>query len=342
MIVTSTPYRVSFFGGGTDYPVWYEEHGGAVLAMSINRYCHIACRFLPPFHQHKHRIVWSKIEMVNEIDEIEHPAVREALRFMGINEGVEIHHNGDLPARAGLGSSSSFAVGILHALHALKGKMVSKRQLANEAIHLEQTLLNENVGIQDQITTAFGGLNRVTFGVDGHFEVEPVPLKAARREALERHLMLFYTGVSRTASDIAASKIKSIPNKEAVLRRMREMVDEGAEILASSADLRDFGELLHEAWVRKREISDKISNGMIDDLYQAARDAGAVGGKLLGAGGGGFMLFVVEPARRQAVLDALSRYLVVPIELDTFGTRISVYEPDGYSVTAQNVRDFVR
>jgi len=342
MIVTSTPYRVSFFGGGTDYPVWFEEHGGAVLAMSINRYCHIACRFLPPFHEHKHRIVWSKIEMVNEVDEIQHPAVREALRFMEIQEGLEIHHNGDLPARAGLGSSSAFAVGLLHALHALKGKIVSKRQLAEEAIHLEQTLLKENVGVQDQITTAFGGLNRVVFSRYGGFEVNPVPMKVSRRKELESHLLLFYTGVARTASDIAGEKIASIPQKEIVLHRMREMVDEGVEILANGSDIRDFGVLLDEAWQRKREITEKISNNLIDEMYDHARCAGAIGGKLLGAGGGGFMLLFVEPEKHRAVLDALMKFLVVPIELENRGTHIQVYEEDLYSLTAHQSREFVR
>lgn len=342
MIITSTPYRMSFFGGGTDYSVWFREHGGAVLAASINRYCYISCRFYPPFFEHKHRIVWSRIELVQKTADIEHPAVREAIQFLGIDEGLEIHHDGDLPARTGLGSSSAFAVGILHALYALKGELVSKRKLASDAIHLEQNLLRENVGVQDQITTAHGGLNLIEIDRNGAFQVRPVPISALRQQSLQEHMLLIYTGIARTASQVAAKQIASIPDKTAVLKRMHAMVYDAAEVLTGRGDLRDFGALLHETWELKRSISPDVSTPMIDDIYDRARKAGAIGGKLLGAGGGGFVLLFVEPAKRQAVLDALKDFLMVPFEIETNGTHIVLYEPERYSQFARGKRGFVR
>ncbi len=272
MIITSTPYRISFFGGGTDYPVWFREHGGAVLATSINRYCHLSCRFYPPFFENNYRIVWSKIELVQEIADIQHPAVREAIRFLGIREGLEIHHDGDLPARAGLGSGSAFAVGILHALYALKGTMVSKQQLAEDAIHLEQNLLKEDVGIQDQIATAFGGLNLITFGSGGTFHVQPVPITPMRKRELESHFLLVYTGVTRTASDVAKKQILSIPSKASVLNEMQKLVFEAADQLTGSGDIGEFGRLLHETWQLKRSITSGIRRrwSMTSTLRRAA------------------------------------------------------------------------
>lgn len=342
MIITSTPFRISFFGGGTDYPVWYREHGGAVLATTINRYCYITCRFLPPFFDFKHRVVWSKVETVNSTDEIAHPAVREAMRFLDVRQGVEIHHDGDLPARSGLGSSSAFSVGILHALHALQGRMVSKAELAQQSIHLEQKLLKEDVGVQDQIMTAYGGLNVVELEPEGHFHVNPVPMDPLRKEIFEHHLMLIYTGISRSASEVAKSQIESIPNKSAVMREIQAMVPEATRILTGTGEINDFGRLLHEAWLLKKSISDRISTSLVDDMYEAARRAGAIGGKLLGAGGGGFIIFFVEPGRHQAVLDALENFLLVPFSLETAGTRIAFYEPKHYSRLALTRRDFVR
>jgi|SRR5579875_1306206 len=342
MIITSTPYRISFFGGGTDYPVWFKEHGGAFLAASINRYCHISCRFYPPFFEYNYRIVWSRIELVHDVGEIEHPAVREAIRFLDVAEGLEIHHDGDLPARAGLGSSSAFAVGVLHALHALKGHLIPKSQLAQEAIHLEQNLLRENVGIQDQITTAVGGLNLVEIDRGGRFQVRPVPLSPIRKRALEDHLMLVYTGVPRTASDIAGKQIASIPNKSDVLKRMQALAHEAASVLTNGNDISDFGRLLHENWELKRSIAPEVSTPLVDDVYARARAAGAVGGKLLGAGGGGFILLFVAPEGRQKVLDALKEFLVVPFEFESNGTRIVLFEPEHYSHLARISRNFVR
>jgi D-glycero-alpha-D-manno-heptose-7-phosphate kinase len=342
MIITSTPYRISFFGGGTDYPVFFKHHAGAVLAASINRYCYISCRFYPPFFEHRHRIVWSRIELVQDTADIQHPAVREAIRYLNIREGLEIHHDGDLPARTGLGSSSAFAVGMLHALYALKGELVSKRKLAMEAIHLEQSILNETVGIQDQITTAHGGFNLIEIDRNGGFQVRPIPLSAARKQALQEHLLLIYTGVARTASQVAEKQIASIPDKTSVLERMKALVYEATSILTGSGDIGEFGKLLHETWELKRSISPEVSTPLIDDLYTRARKAGATGGKLLGAGGGGFVLLFVEPQKRQSVLDALKDFLMVPFEFESNGTHIVLYEPERYSQFARAMRGFVR
>lgn len=342
MILTATPFRISFFGGGTDYPVWFREHGGAVLAASIDRYCHLSCRFYPPFFEHKHRIVWSRIELVRDTREIAHPAVREAIRHLEVEEGLEIHHDGDLPARAGLGSSSAFAVGILNALYALKGMLVSKHQLAQEAIHLEQDLLHEDVGVQDQITTAFGGLNLIEIDKSGNFEVRPLPISAMRKRALEEHLLLVYTGISRTASDVAKQQIAAIPTQTAALHRMQALVHEAADVLVNGRDIADFGALLHENWLLKRGLSPAISTPVVDEVYETARRAGAIGGKLLGAGGGGFVLLCVRPQERQRVLDVLPNFLMVPFEIESHGTHIVMYEPDRYSQLARKRRDFIR
>ena len=278
MIITSTPYRISFFGGGTDYPVWFKEHGGAVLATTINRYCYITCRTLPPFFDYRHRIVWSKVETVDHIDEIEHPSVREAIRYLDIKKGLEIHHDGDLPARSGLGSSSSFSVGILHALHGLQGRLISKGELAKQAIHLEHKLLYENVGIQDQILTAYGGFNLIEIDTDSGYRVKPIPIEPIRKELLQHHLMLIYTGISRTASEVAKSQIDSIPQKFEVMHEVQKMALEGSKILTSNGDINDFGHLLHEAWLLKKSISTHISTPLIDEIYGKAISAGALGG----------------------------------------------------------------
>jgi D-glycero-alpha-D-manno-heptose-7-phosphate kinase len=302
MIISRTPFRISFFGGGTDYPVWYKEHSGAVLATSINKYSYITCRYLPPFFEHKFRIVYSKTETTQTVSEIQHPAVRATLDFMDIKNGVEIHHDGDLPARTGLGSSSSFTVGLVHALYALYGKMVTKRQLALDAIHVEQNILRENVGAQDQTSAAFGGFNKIEFGGSHHIQVNPITLNPVKCHNLQDHLMLYFTGFSRIASEIAGEQIKKTPDKQNELFKMREMVDEAIGILnGSDSDISDFGKLLHESWKIKRSLTDKISTPQIDKIYNDAFKAGALGGKLLGAGGGGFVLFFVEPEFQPAV-----------------------------------------
>jgi D-glycero-alpha-D-manno-heptose-7-phosphate kinase len=328
MIISRTPFRVSFFGGGTDYPVWYRENGGAVLGTTIDKYSYITCRHLPPFFEHKHRIAYSQTELVQSIDEIRHPAVREALRFMGITEGMEIHHDGDLPARTGLGSSSTFAVGLLHALYALKGIMPSKMQLARDAIHIEQDILKENVGSQDQVLAAFGGLNRIDFNGELNIEVKRVTIKPQRLESLQQHLMLVFTGFSRTASEIAGEQIKETPNRKRELSEMCQMVDEAINILNGDNDLSEFGKLLHQNWQLKRSLTNKISTPYTDFLYEAAMRAGATGGKLLGAGGGGFMLFFVKPELQPKVREELSGLLTVPFRFENSGSQIIFYEPD--------------
>lgn len=328
MIITRTPFRISFFGGGTDYPVWFENNGGAVLSTSINKYCYITCRYLPPFFEHKHRIIWSKIESVKEIEEIQHPAVNAALKFFNIQEGLEIHHDGDLPARTGLGSSSSFSVGLLHALHALKGKIISKRQLALEAIHLEQELLKENVGCQDQVITAFGGLNRIEFGGPQKITVNPISLNSERLNSFQDHLMLFFTGLSRYASEIAAEQIKNTSNKTAELTTMKGMVDEAIKILNGNGPLDDFGKLLDKSWKIKKTLSSQISNDHVDKIYDAALEAGALGGKLLGAGGGGFILFFVKPELQPKVREKLKNLLYVPFKFENLGSQIIYYGQD--------------
>lgn len=342
MIISRTPFRVSFFGGGTDYPAWFRENGGAVLATTINRYCYISCRYLPPFFEHRSRIIWSEIEKVNSISEIRHPVVRDVLDYLKISEGVEIHHDGDLPARSGLGSSSAFTVGILHALYALKGKVATKEQLAREAIFVEQERMRENVGVQDQITTSYGGFNRVDIRPNGEFLVTPVPFTPERSQQLEDHLLLFYSGVSRTASDVARMKIAAIPNKHNELKAMMSMVDEAIDILVNGRDIADFGRLLHESWTLKRSLTPHVAPAFIDEIYDKARQAGALGGKLLGAGGGGFMLIFARPDDKQNVMDALSSLLMVPIEFEYFGTHVIFHQHDRYSRTALSRHDFVR
>jgi len=282
MIISRTPFRISFFGGGTDYPIHYKKHGGAVLATSINKYCYITCRYLPPFFKHKHRVVYSIVETTKNISEIKHQSVRETLSYMNIDRGIELHHDGDLPARAGLGTSSSFTVGLLNALNALNGKMTTKRQLALDAIHVEQNLIKEHVGSQDQVTAAFGGFNRIEFDGEQEFKVQPVTLNQDKIQSLQDHMMLFFTGLSRTASQIASEQIKKTPEKKKELKRMAEMVDEAIEILNENIhNLKDFGKLLHENWMIKRKLTNKITTNAIDKIYENARNAGAIGGKLL-------------------------------------------------------------
>ena len=330
MIITRTPYRVSFFGGGTDYPAWFKENGGAVLATTIDKYCYISCRRLPPFFAHKHRIVYSKIETVNSIDEIDHPAVRGVLNWAGVNHGLEIHHDGDLPARSGLGSSSTFTVGLAHALYALDGKLVSQDRLAKDAIHIEQNILGENVGSQDQILAAHGGFNRVDFLKNGEFTVSPLVVRASRLGELESNLMLCFTGVSRIADAIAKSKIDNFKHRHRELTLMHEMVDEGIGILSnSSVPIHEFGSLLDKAWRYKRQLSDRVSTPEIDDLYQAALDAGATGGKILGAGGGGFLLLFAPASRQSEIRKRLSKLIHVDFKFESSGSRVVLYQPNG-------------
>ncbi|MDR0827838.1 MAG: kinase [Desulfovibrio sp.] len=325
MIISRTPFRISFFGGGTDYPTWVEKHGGAVLSTTFDKYNYITCRWLPPFFDHKYRIAYSRLERVLNPLEIEHPAIRAVLNNYESELGMEIHCDDDLPSRSGLGSSSSFMVGLLHALEALNGRRASPKWLAREAIRYEQSVLGDNVGSQDQVAAAFGGLNIIHFRPDGNFKVEPLILSQERKRDFGRYLMLFFTGFSRIASEIAKSQIDNMDQKERTLHSMRGMVDEGVEILSSEADLRTFGELLHDAWVKKRSLSDKISMESLDAIYDQARKHGAIGGKLLGAGGGGFMLFFVEPDKQESVRQALANLIYVPFKFESDGAQIVYY-----------------
>jgi len=332
LIVSRTPYRLSLFGGGTDYPKWYLKNGGAVIGTAIDKYCYISIRHLPPFFEHRYRIVWSRIELVKDVLEIDHPAVRAVLLDQKERGGLEIHHDGDLPARSGLGSSSAFTVGLLNALKALHGKMTSKDELAREAIRIEQEVIREPVGSQDQIWAAYGGLNRMDFRTDGTFEVTPLILSRARREELEGSLMLFFTGLSRFSSSMASRQIANMDAKERNLRRMREMVDEAQAIITSPArPMLEIGTLMRDAWQLKRDLADGVSTSEIDTIFEAGLAAGAVGGKLLGAGGGGFIAFVVPPERRQAVRERLHDLTEVDVKINAPGSRIVVYEPDRYA-----------
>jgi len=330
MIISRTPFRVSLFGGGSDYPKWYRKHGGAVFGFAINKYCYISVRPLPQFFEYRHRIVYSRVENVNEIDEIQHPAVRGVFMDQGIDIGLEIHHDGDLPARSGLGSSSSFTVGLLNALSALKGQMMEKRDLAEQAIRIEQQVIAEHVGSQDQIWAAYGGLNRIDFLKSGDFDVRPAILTAARRKELMGSLLLFFTGLSRYASDMAKKQIDNLDKRQSQLRTMVGLVDEAIDVLQSDGrPMREIGELLHQSWRLKKELADNVTTPEIDEIYEAARDAGAVGGKLLGAGGGGFMLLFVEPDKQPAVTERLKNLVRVNFDVDEIGSKIVVYEPAG-------------
>lgn len=329
MIISKTPYRISFFGGGTDYPKFYREYGGSVLATSINKYCYISCRYLPPFFEHKFRIAYSKIELAACVADIQHPAVRGVLSYLEIEKGLEIHHDGDLPARSGLGSSSSFAVGLLNAIHALNGNYSPKAKLSKEAIHVEQHLLKEVVGSQDQISAAYGGLNRIEFNQDGTFSVSPLIIPASRKSQLEKNLLLFFTGKTRLASSVASQKVANFANKKSQLFEMRSMVAEGIDILTDRLrPLSDFGHLLHHAWLHKRDLADGVTNSEIDSIYEAGRAAGAIGGKLLGAGGGGFILFYVEEDQHQSVINAMAPLVYVPFKFESEGSSIAVYQPE--------------
>lgn len=328
MIISRTPYRISFFGGGTDYPSWYRNHGGAVLATTINKYCYLTCRYLPPFFEHRFRVVYSKIEDCQSVDEIQHPSVREVLRFMKITRGVEIHHDGDLPARSGIGSSSSFTVGLCHALHALQGRMPSKFQLATESMEIEQVRLKETVGSQDQILAAYGGLNHISFLKDGEFLVRPVTVTVARKEELNAHLMLFYTGIRRTASDVAKSYVGGLERKARQLSWMKECVTEALRVLCGRGDICDFGRLLKEAWQIKRSLGANVTNQAVDDLYQESLNAGALGGKLTGAGGGGFLLLFVPPGCQRKVRRRLQRLISVPFKFESSGSQIIFFDPE--------------
>jgi D-glycero-alpha-D-manno-heptose-7-phosphate kinase len=330
MIISRTPFRISFFGGGTDYPAWFREHGGAVIGTAIDKYCYLSVRRLPPFFEHRARLVYSQIELVRDYKDVRHPAVRGVLTHKGIKDGLEIHHNADLPARSGLGSSSSFTVGLLNSLYALDGKMITKRDLGREAIQIEHDVLKESVGCQDQLWAAFGGLNHIEFFPDGDFAVSPIILPVERREELLQSTMLFFTGFSRFASDFAQDQLNNIARRKTQLRAIRGLVNSALDILRNTrTPLRELGELLNDSWRIKRELADSVSNQQIDEIYEAGRASGAIGGKLLGAGGGGFMIFIVDPEQRQSVREKLKNLIHVSFGIDTEGSKIVLYQPNG-------------
>jgi D-glycero-alpha-D-manno-heptose-7-phosphate kinase len=342
MIISRTPFRISLFGGGTDYPAWYREHGGAVIGTTINKYCYISIRNLPPFFEHRHRIVYSRIELPKTIQEIDHPSVRAVLQEHNITEGVEIQHHGDLPARSGMGSSSSFTVGLLNAVRAFQGRMSSPEWLATEAIRIEQEVIQEPVGSQDQIWAAYGGANLITFHADGSYQVSPIIMPRERREELESHMLLFFTGFSRIAGAIAAQEIPNLKHRARQLDSMTQMVHEAASILQSpTRSIREIGVMLGESWSMKKELADCVSSSAIDDIYDAAMRAGALGGKLLGAGGGGFMLLIADPSRHQKIRQALNGLIEVFFSIGSPGSTIVIYEPDGLEASATRRRSMV-
>lgn len=324
MIISKTPYRISFFGGGTDYPEWFLEEGGAVLSTTIDKYCYVSCRFLPPFFNIRHRVVWSHIETVSTISEILHPAVREGLRFLGFDDsvGLEIHHQGDLPSRSGIGSSSSFTVGLIKALTALRGQSIGRHELALRAIHLERDVLREKVGCQDQAAAAYGGFNVITFSRDKQIEVNPIRIPPEKVAELESRLLLIYAGATRLASEIASNVIASLKKKQSVLREMRSMVSQAVSILSNNGSFDEFGRLMHHGWMLKRELSAEVTSPLVDGIYKKAIDHGALGGKLLGAGGAGFMVFYVAPQHKARVIEALSGFLHVPFKFENEGSSV--------------------
>ena len=328
MIITQTHFSMSFFGGGTDFPGFYREHGGAVLSTTFDKYCYVNVRHLPRFFDYTTELSYAKTERVTDVESIEHPAIREAMKMLDMHE-IRLTYEADLPARSGLGTSSSFAVGMLNAFYALKGKYADKRKLADDAIYLERVLCKESGGIQDQIAASFGGFNKISFNADG-YTVSPVIISPERKLRLNDNLMLFFTGFSRFSSDIQVEAEKSLKSKEAQLLEMLQLVDEAEQVLTSKTDLTEFGKLLDYTWKLKRGITSKVSTDSIDAIYDKAIKAGATGGKLLGAGGGGFLLFYVEADKQKNVHEALEDLLYVPFEFETAGTQVIHYTPESY------------
>jgi D-glycero-alpha-D-manno-heptose-7-phosphate kinase len=327
MIITQTPFRISFFGGGTDYPIYFKNHGGAVLSTSIDKYCYLTARYLPPFFDYKIKLTYSKVECINDVNEIEHPSIKACMKYTNINN-LSIIHDADLPARSGLGSSSSFTVGLLNAIHGLKGEFIDAISLGKEAIHVEQDLIGENVGVQDQMAAAHGGFNIMEFSYDDVL-VRPLAVSSERKQLLNDYLFLVYTGIPRFASRIAAEQIKATPQKISELNEIHQMVYEGEKILSSCRDITDFGRLLNEAWKMKRTLTNKISNDIIDKIYDIAIKNGAIGGKLIGAGGGGYVLLFAPPEKHKRIIEKLN-LITVYFRFESLGSKIIFYrnEPE--------------
>ena len=329
MIITQTPFRMSFFGGGTDFSGFYNEHGGAVISTTFDKYCYVTVRHLPPFFDYKTHVTYSREEKINNLSEMQHPAIRNAMEWLDMHD-IRLTYESDLPARSGLGTSSSFAVGMLSAFYALKGQYADKRKLADDAIYLERTLCKEAGGIQDQIAASFGGMNRINFSADG-YTVHPVIINPERKKLLNEHLMLFFTGFSRFSSDIQKGTEKSMKDKTQQLLEMYKLVDDAEKILTDkNASLDEFGKLLDYTWQLKRGISSGISTDSIDEQYERAKKAGALGGKLLGAGGGGFLLFYVPKDKQADVKKALAGQMYVPFSFENDGTKVIHYSPETY------------
>ena len=322
MIISKTPYRISFFGGGTDYPSWYIKNGGKVLSTTIDKYIYISCRYLPPFFNHKYRIVWSMIESVKNVNQIKHRVVKEMLKDLKINCGLEIHYDGDLPARSGMGSSSVFVVGLMNLLNSFKGKKINKRGLAEKSIYFEQKILKEIVGSQDQIAASYGGFNKIIFKQGGDFLLKPLALKKNILKKLNQNLVLIYSGIPRTAHEIASEYVDKLQkNKKKNILKISEFVDESEKIL-KKGDTDDFGKLLHESWLEKKELSKAITNSKIDDIYNSAISQGAFGGKLLGAGGGGFFLFYVPKPKQKKFIKYFNKLIHIPFQFSLGGSKI--------------------
>lgn len=330
MIITKTPFRMSFFGGGTDMESFFKENGGSVLSTTFDKYCYVNVRHLPRFFDYSTELSYSKTERVTSIDSIEHPAIRNAMKMLDMHE-IRLTYEADLPARSGLGTSSSFAVGMLNAFYALKGKYASKKQLADEAIYLERVLCNEAGGWQDQIAASFGGFNRIDFNADG-YTVHPVIVSPQRKQQLNNNLMMFFTGFTRFSSEIQKANKLDDESKTKQLKQMLTLVDEAESILTDqSKDLDDFGRLLDVTWKLKRQTGKSVSTSNIDNLYDKGISAGALGGKLLGAGGGGFLVFYVTPEKQAAVKEAMKELLYIPFKFEDSGTQVIYYGPEDYS-----------
>lgn len=329
MIITKTPFRMSFFGGGTDMEDFFRQYGGAVLSTTFDKYCYVNVRHLPRFFDYTTELSYSKTERVTDIEDIEHPAIRNAMKMLNMHE-IRLTYEADLPARSGLGTSSSFAVGMLNAFYALKGKYVDKKRLADEAIYLERVLCAEAGGWQDQIAASFGGFNRINFSADG-YEVMPVIISPERKSRLNDNLLMFFTGFTRFSSDVQKANKQGYHDKTAELKEMLSLVDDAERVLTDkTADLDDFGRLLDHTWKLKRQTGAAISTDSIDALYSKGIAAGALGGKLLGAGGGGFLVFYVQPDYRESVMNAMSDLLYIPFRFEDGGTRVIHYSPEEY------------
>ena len=331
MIITKTPFRMSFFGGGTDLESFFREHGGSVISTTFDKYCYVTVRHLPRFFDYKTHLTYSQTEYVNEYDEINHPLIREAMRKLDMHE-LRLTYDSDLPARSGLGTSSSFAVGMLNAFHSLKGKYVDKRKLADEAIYLERELCKEAGGWQDQIAASYGGMNRINFSANG-YEVHPVIISPERKERLNQNLLLFLTGFVRYSSEVQEANASSSEDKTKKLLEMLRLVDDAERILTDKySDLDEFGRLLNYTWQLKRGTGRVVSTDIIDNIYEQGIKAGALGGKLLGAGGGGFMLFYVQEDKKHKVMDVMRNLLYIPFEFETEGTTVVHYTPELFDV----------